>query len=92
MEIPSLEELHRQWDSLCPARFGEKSVAATGQVGATVEYEVQNGESLFDIARQQLGQASRYLEILELNLSSLPETTSHMTPLPAGLVLQLPKD
>ena len=54
-------------------------------------YAVREGENLFDIARNELLQASRYLEILELNREHLPEDCTHLTPLPAGLKLRLPE-
>ncbi len=53
-------------------------------------HTTREGETLFGIARQQLGQASRFVEIMELNRSRLPRNSGHLTPLPAGIELRLP--
>jgi nucleoid-associated protein YgaU len=54
-------------------------------------YLTQEGQTLFEIAANELGQASRYLEILEENRECLPDGVSGSTPLPANLTLLLPK-
>lgn len=54
-------------------------------------HTTRSGETLFDIARQQLGQASRYLEIFELNRFRIPDQVTHLTPLKPGLRLLLPE-
>ncbi len=51
----------------------------------------QHGETLFDVARRRLGQASRYLEIFELNRFRIPQHANHLTPLDPGLRLLLPE-
>jgi hypothetical protein len=53
-------------------------------------YLTREGESVFDIAANELGQASRYLEILELNADNLPSGVTSSTPLQANLTLDLP--
>ena len=53
-------------------------------------YETRAGDTLFDIARQKLAQASRYVEIIELNRTRLQPGTNQLTPLPAGVQLILP--
>ena len=50
-------------------------------------YIARPGESLFDVARLQLGQASRYVEILRLNPSFAADAS---TPLTAGRHLRIP--
>lgn len=50
-------------------------------------YTVQDGETLFDIARQQLGKASRWVEIYQLNRDRLGERLEFFRP---GLTLILP--
>ena len=55
-----------------------------------VLYVVREGDNLFHIARNELLQASRYLDILQLNRDDLPADCTHLTPLPAGLKLKLP--
>ena len=54
-------------------------------------YQTIEGDTLFDIARSKLGQASRYLEILELNRDILPKNITHMAVLKTGIELELPR-
>lgn len=51
-------------------------------------YTVQEGESLFDIARGQLGKASRWVEIYELNRARLGKQMEGFQP---GITLILPQ-
>ena len=53
-------------------------------------YETQTGDTLFGIAAQKLGQASRYLELLRLNESQLPVGVDHLSPLPGNIRLIMP--
>ena len=53
-------------------------------------YETQSGDTLFGIAAQRLGQASRYLELLRLNESRLPVGVDHLSPLPGKIRLIMP--
>lgn len=66
------------------ANFGS-SVADGPSAGRT--YVVREGETLFDIARQQLGKASRWVEIYQLNRDRLGERLEFFRP---GLTLILP--
>ena len=52
-------------------------------------YMVQEGETLFDIARQQLGKASRWVEIYQLNRERLGDKLENFRP---GMTLLLPED
>jgi hypothetical protein len=72
---PESSELRRRWPYLCPPE----------------EIRTLGGETLFEIAGHQLGQASRYVELLKLNHERLPAGICHDTPLPAGVTLELPK-
>jgi len=54
-----------------------------------VMYTVQEGETLFDIARQRLGKASRWVDIYQLNRAQLGERLEHFRP---GLTLRLPPE
>lgn len=56
------------------------------------KHVTQEGETLFSIAADRLGQASRYLEIWELNRSHLPPELDHASPLPANINLTLPEE
>lgn len=54
-----------------------------------VMYTVQEGETLFDIARQRLGKASRWVDIYQLNRAQLGERLENFRP---GLTLRLPAE
>ena len=54
-------------------------------------YVTKEGETLFEIAKEKYGQASRYLDILDSNRDQLPVKAQHMTRLPSGLRLFLPQ-
>ena len=63
-----------------------QQVSMRGQMGARV-YEVQKGDTLFDIARDELGKASRWAEIYELNRDAIGNDVDLLTP---GTKLRLP--
>ena len=52
-------------------------------------YTVGEGESLFDIARTELGKASRWVEIYDLNADVLGSNIDTLTP---GTKIILPDD
>jgi nucleoid-associated protein YgaU len=54
-------------------------------------YLTRVGDTLFNIAREQLGQASRFGELLQQNKDRLPARTGHLSALPEGLELKLPR-
>lgn len=56
---------------------------------ATVEYTVRRGDSLWKIAQEQLGEGTRYVEIVALNEDVLHGHPSFIVP---GLALRLPGD
>lgn len=61
------------------------------QQGPARGYRTRAGETVFEIAREHLGQASRFAELLQLNRDRLPAGSGHLTPLPAGTELILPQ-
>ncbi|MDZ4818523.1 MAG: LysM domain-containing protein [Planctomycetota bacterium] len=92
IEIPTVEELHSLYPDLCPKVV--KASAATTQVGLSgrtangeTVYTVAQGDTLYEIARKQLGQANRWAEIRELNKSTLGGDLDHVPP---GTKLILP--
>ncbi len=96
IKTPNAQELRMAWPDLCPSREeGSESLAdwersGRARSGAGTTYCTREGDTLFEIARQRLGQASRYLEIQKTNQSVLPTGVHHLTPLPAGIQLNLP--
>ena len=96
ISVPPIEELEKRYPDLCPkpehrqvaARRQSVMHAASHVSGARV-YVVQPGDTLFDIARHELGKASRYAEIIQLNRDVLGEQFDYLTP---GMKLILPDD
>ena len=97
LEIPAQQELSRNYPELSPVASTSSALttsAMTQKLDAEMEQRyhlTQDGETLFEIARQRLGQASRYLEIQKLNQFRLPEKVNHLTPLKRGVRLLLPE-
>lgn len=90
IEIPELEPL-RDWalDNSNQEKAGV--LTASSEISLLAEHLTVAGETLFSIAADRLGQASRYVEIWELNRHQLPPDAQYLSPLPANLRLLLPK-
>jgi nucleoid-associated protein YgaU len=84
---PSPETLKARWPAACAA-LGTGDPAPTEDAANC--YVTRSGDTLFEIARNVLGQASRFGELTELNRHQLGESVGHLDPLPAGLRLVLP--
>lgn len=78
--IPPAEKLHELYPSLVPQ--ASREYASAGQL-----YTTRPGDTLFSIAREQLGKASRWVELYRLNRELLG---NRVDPLPEGLELRLP--
>ncbi|MDB4539518.1 LysM peptidoglycan-binding domain-containing protein [Saprospiraceae bacterium] len=87
IDTPSQQVLIRLWPEHCPASKSQSIVTEDFAYHVT-----QAGDTLFGIAAQRLGQASRYLEILELNSHRLPNDVNHLTPLKPGIHVLLPAE
>ncbi len=91
VEVPSFDELKRLYPDLCAQPSDEDTVVYSqlrpSEQPKTRPYVVRQGETLWDIARFELGQGSRYVEILRLNRDRLGDDYNHP---PAGMTLQLP--
>jgi nucleoid-associated protein YgaU len=55
-------------------------------------YVVQEGDNLFDIARYELGKATRWTDIVELNREALGANLDDLNYLTPGMKLILPQD
>jgi nucleoid-associated protein YgaU len=91
---PDVAQLEKAYPELCPKpahRETDKQrtagVGTLGQYATGRSYVVQEGDTLFDIARNELGKASRWAEIYELNRDQLGSDYNY---LPRGLQLVLP--
>jgi nucleoid-associated protein YgaU len=94
IEAPAAAELARRYPSLCPKprrtaaiRRGVTQASNSRPAGAKT-YTVAEGDTLFDIARYELGKAARWAEIYELNRDALGEDFDFLKP---GTELVLPQ-
>jgi nucleoid-associated protein YgaU len=92
--VPPASELEASYPSLCPKQRRSALVqprAAASQprqAGGDGVYVVEEGDTLFDIARYELGKASRWAEIYELNREQLGEDFDYLKP---GTELRMPE-
>ena len=94
IETPSVSELERLYPDLCPtpehrdaAKHRRAAVGTVSRSAGTTVYVVQEGDTLFDIARYELGKAARWAEIYKLNRARLGKSFDYLTP---GLELVMP--
>lgn len=93
---PEAATLHSQYPDLCPKPDRVEAQLAQTQAAAAPRgyafgrvYTVEEGDTLFSIARHELGKASRWVEIYELNRNVLGADHDYLRP---GLQLVLPDD
>ena len=91
---PTVEQLEKSYPDLCPKpsrretlRKRASNVGTRRQYRSGRTYTVAEGDTLFDIARYELGKASRWVEIYELNRDVLGKDFNYITP---GTKLVLP--
>lgn len=82
---PPLDVLRARFPELAPN--GRTAPAARRPSRGRRSYTVADGDTLFDIARHELGKASRWSEIYELNRDQLGNDFNDLTP---GMKLALP--
>jgi LysM repeat protein len=85
--VPPTSELERDFPSLCPRQRKSALVqprttapAGTARRNGSDVYIVNEGDTLFDIARYELGKASRWAEIYDLNRDVLGEDFDYLRP------------
>ncbi len=93
---PDAGELERAYPDLCPkpehrtaAQKRTSLVSSPSRVGTGRVYVVQKGDTLYDIAKYELGKPSRWVEIIKLNRDLLGGQIDYLTP---GMKLVLPDD
>ncbi len=91
---PPATVLQQTYPDLCPQprRNGKGSRLASHRTRprpGSRTYVVREGDTLFDIARSELGRASRWAELYELNRDVLGDDFDYLTP---GMELLLPAD
>jgi len=96
ISAPTISQLEETHPGLCPAPSRRETVRNRASftklrspyvTGRT--YIVEEGDTLFDIARYELGKASRWVEIYQLNRDLVGNDFDYLTP---GLQLVLPGD
>lgn len=92
--VPPVEELEQRYPQLCPKRraappAGTRALPTSSQGYGGRVYVVQDGDTLFDIARYELGKASRWAEIYELNRAQIGSDYNFVAP---GTKLMLPDE
>lgn len=95
IEVPSVSDLESRYPGLCPkpgrkpgAPDAAQYVSASRSAGGRI-YVTQHGDTLYDIARRELGKASRWTEIYELNHAQIGNDYNFVPP---GLKLVLPDE
>jgi nucleoid-associated protein YgaU len=94
LRLPDESTLQRLYPTLCPPpqRLADQGQARTASANVEVgpgNYEVQAGDTLFRIARRELGNGSRFAEVYELNRDQIREPTERLEP---GTRLRLPDE
>ena len=91
---PPVEELERTYADLCPKPERRETIlrrattVSTSNVYSTgPTYLVEEGDTLFDIAKHELGDSTRWVEIYNLNRNMLGKDYNYLTP---GLELSMP--
>ncbi len=94
ISTPTIAQLEQTYPELCPKPSRRETVrnratlaSSHGGYGGGRTYEVQEGDTLFDIARNELGKATRWAEIYQLNRDALGKDFDYLTP---GMQLTLP--
>ena len=96
---PTVAELEKSYPDLCPkpsrrealqsqSQSRASTVSARNQYRGGRTYTVAEGDTLFNIARYELGKASRWAEIYDLNRDVLGKDFNYLTP---GMQLVLPE-
>ena len=93
---PSLSQLEQTYPDLVPEESHRNvqqsrttAVNMVGQYSGGRNYVVEEGDTLSDIARYELGKSNRWVEIYELNRDRLGKDFDYLVP---GISLILPND
>ncbi len=96
ISAPSVVELEKAYPGLCPKPSRREAVRRRASLVSTRTpyvagrvYVVEEGDTLFDIARYELGKASRWDEIYRLNRDLVGDDPHYIS---AGMQLVLPDD
>lgn len=87
LDVPPADYLKQRYPELIGGASENAAPPARAIPAAGSSYTVREGDTLFDIARKQLGQASRWTELYELNRATLGDNLENLRP---GVTLRLP--
>lgn len=96
IQTPPAEVLQQTYPKLCPHPGRRTSSTGTPTGGSSISrratgggrtYVVRDGDTLYDIARYELGEANRWYEIKQLNRDILGDDAKSLRP---GIELRLP--
>jgi nucleoid-associated protein YgaU len=94
ISAPSVAQLEKSYPDLCPKASRRETQQSRMMTASTRQsyrggrtYTVAEGDTLFNIARYELGKASRWVEIYELNRDVLGKDFNYLTP---GMQVVLP--
>jgi nucleoid-associated protein YgaU len=94
--VPDESTLRRNYPDLCPkprrptATTQQRVISASARIGGNGRvYTVADGDTLFEIARHELGKPARWAEIYQLNRDLLGDDFDYLRP---GTELILPMD
>lgn len=94
LSVPPVDDLQRDYPSLCPRPRKSAVVKAGATRASAVQprsgrdvYIVNEGDTLFTIARYELGKATRWAEIYDLNREALGDDFDYLRP---GMELVMP--
>jgi nucleoid-associated protein YgaU len=84
LRIPDEATLQRLYPNLCPRPRRQADAASVTRASANIaagrEYQVQHGDTLYEIARRELGKSTRWAEIYELNRDTIGGVASPLEP------------
>jgi len=96
LSVPDESTLRRNYPDLCPkprkptATTQQRVISASARIGGGGRiYTVADGDTLFEIARHELGKPARWAEIYQLNRDLLGDDFDYLRP---GTELILPTD
>jgi nucleoid-associated protein YgaU len=96
LSVPDESTLRRNYPDLCPkprkptATTQQRVISASARIGGNGRvYTVADGDTLFEIARHELGKPARWSEIYQLNRDLLGDDFDYLRP---GTELILPAD
>ncbi len=84
ISIPTKDDLCREWASHCPQDQIDRSTVNQGK-----RYVTRAGQTLYEIAREELGQAALYVQLMKWNQTVLPTDCDSNSALPAGIELTI---